>query len=332
MSDVFVLGWGYSILKGMAGWFKKANEFIECRTLRLRLWQCPPFLVLVLGFVTVISMVASYFLASRYVEEPELAALLVIIITVIFFVVGNLIISGFNHLAEANRMKTEFIHIISHQIRTPLSIFKWTLDTLERNLRANLPSDLDTDHSLQTLKDTGEYMIRLVNSLLEASRIEAQTFSVARKPFSLADATRAVIKNYSRYAAASGITLEFNIPSDLPPALGDEERTEMVIQNLLDNAIRYTESSGKVQIFVSADKEFIRWSIKDQGMGIPYFQQKRIFDKFFRAANAEKKDTRGSGLGLFVSKAIVEAQGGKMGFESEEGKGSTFWFTLPTVR
>lgn len=312
----------------MLRWLRKTNEFVECKALRLRIWECPPFLVLILGLVMVVSMVLSYTLANRYIEEPELAALIVIAVTIVFLILGNLIINSFRRLVEANRMKTEFINIVSHQIRSPLSVFKWTLGILDRALKTK--DTLRLESSLDTLRDSTEYMIRLVNSLLEASRIEAQRFTVSRKSFSLVEVTNSVLKNYSHYAAASNIILTFDSPHDPMVVQADEERIIIVIQNLLDNAIRYTKGSGKIVISIAKEDERIRWSIQDEGIGIPDSEQKHIFEKFFRAFNIQSQETHGSGLGLFIAKAIVDAHGGKMGFKSEEGKGSTFWFTLPT--
>lgn len=303
---------------------------MACKELRLRMWECPPVLVVLMGFVTVVSMLTTYFLASRYSEEPQIAALLVIAVTTLSFLLGNLVINGFRRLTEVSRMKTEFINIVSHQIRSPLSIFKWTLDVLDRALKSKDISSLEG--SLDTLRDSTSYMIRLVNSLLEASRIEAQKFTLSLKPISLTDITESILKSYRSYASASNITLIFTPPPHPVMVSADEERITIVIQNLLDNAIRYSRGVGEVTVSITKEDGGVRWSIKDQGIGIPFSEQKHIFEKFFRAFNIKKEETRGSGLGLYIAKSIVEAHGGKIGFKSEEGIGSTFWFTLPAYK
>lgn len=319
--------------------FKQLNPVAECRQLRWGLWQCPPFLFLLMGIATIFSMVATYLLASRFVEEPEVGALVVIFVTVVFLITGNAIITGFNRIAETNRMKSEFISIISHQLRSPLSVFKWTIDVLLRHAGKGNPQDFDSGaekNSLQTLRVTSEYMITLVNSLLEMSRIEARIFVLKKENFSLQKITRDIAENFRKYIEASNIALAVKEDADLPEVTGDRERIEMVIRNLLDNAIRYTNQDGTILINIeSINSRFLRWSVKDRGIGIPEQQQKFIFQKFFRAGNIMKQgytQTRGSGIGLYIAKQIIEASGGKIGFTSQDGEGSTFWFTLPIAK
>lgn len=307
----------------------KLNIIAECRTLRMRVWQCPPFLVLVVGLVTIISMIATYAIASLYTDEPQVAALIVIFVTVLFLVVGNLIISGFNKVVELNRMKSEFIAITSHQLRSPLSIFKWTLDLLERQL--GKPDPVAQENSLKTLRDTTENMIRLVNALLEVSRIEAGAFALKEELFTLEDLTQKSIDNFGQFARAAHIAISLKKPATSTELKADRDRVGMVIENLIDNAIRYTRGAGHIAISIRRTDGTVRWEISDQGAGIPLKKQKFIFQKFYRAGNVadEQTQSHGSGIGLYIAKAIVEASGGHIGFISKEGDGSVFWFELP---
>ena len=116
--------------ENMFGFIKDGHVFGECKRSGLGLWECPPFLFIVMGFINICAMLGSYFLASRYTDEPMVAALVVVSVSVLILVIGNFIISGFNKIAEANLLKSEFISIVSHQLRSPLSIFKWTMDIL----------------------------------------------------------------------------------------------------------------------------------------------------------------------------------------------------------
>lgn len=314
----------------------KPNLFSECQELRWGLWQCPPFLFILMGLVTIVSMIATYALASRYIEEPQIAALVVIFVALLFFIVGNIIISGFNKMVETNRMKSEFIAIVSHQLRSPLSVFKWTTDVLERQLKAEIQIDTPTANYLDTLRSTTENMIALVNSLLEVTRIEARTFLLREEQFSLVDQTRSTVDNFIKYAEASNVHIAFEAEPNLPEVKADKERVGIIVQNLIDNSIRYTSKSGTIRIRITREKDSLKWSIQDEGIGVPTNQQRFIFQKFFRADNIKRSDSRtqthGSGIGLFISKEIIEASGGHIGFVSEENKGSTFWFTLPLSR
>lgn len=318
----------------MATWTKQLNVMKECRTLRLGIWRCPPFLVLFLGVFTIISMLSAYLLASRYVEDPEVAALIVVFITVLFLIIGNLIISSFNRIVEASNLKSEFISVMSHELRSPLSIFKWTLDLMEREMKKSSHPEPDSPayNLFQTLRETSQKMVNIVNSLLEVGHIDSKDYVLKGDALSLVAMTGKIIEELKKYAATSNLSISFSPAPDLPQAYGDYDRVLMVMRNLLDNAIRYSNRGGAISIGLEKLKHQIRWSIADQGVGIPSSQQKYIFEKAFRANNILKYQTRGSGLGLFMSRAVIAGLGGKIGFKSQEGVGSTFWFTLPVAR
>lgn len=306
----------------------RLNFAVECRTLKIPLWHCPPFLFILMGFVTIAAMAASYVVANRYTNQPELAALIVSFVAALFFIVGNLVIKGFNEVAEANRMKSEFVSIISHQLGTPLSIFRMTLGLIARERQKDTAQE-DIAAYLPTLTDTADRMIRLVNSLMEVNRIEASRLVLKPEALDLAAETQRLLAHFRSYADAHKVRLVLRAPQHLPLARGDREKIDMVVQNLMDNAIRYTLGGGAAVITLSAEQKGIRWSVADEGTGIPPLQRAYIFQKFFRGENGHARDTHGSGIGLYIAKAIVEASGGKIGFSSAEGKGTTFWFTLP---
>ncbi|TSC75245.1 MAG: multi-sensor signal transduction histidine kinase [Parcubacteria group bacterium Gr01-1014_33] len=303
--------------------------FKECRSLHVEWWQCPPFLILVIGTFIISAMMATYFLASRYyVEEPEFTALVVIFVTLYLLVMGALLIKGFSRIAETDRLKSEFIAIASHELRSPLSIFKWTLDLLARTV-AGGGNPKEIENFLATLQSASEDMILVVNSILEISRIESERLVLRHDLFSLNELTNETLKKFERYAKACNVRFKFSPALSLPNVVGDKERMRMVLKTLVDNAIRYTSSSGVITVTIEPVPGMVAWKIKDEGTGIPLAEQRYIFGKFFRAKNIIGQQPRGSGLGLYIAKAIIEASGGTMGFRSQEGEGSEFYFTFP---
>ncbi|MEK9148001.1 MAG: histidine kinase dimerization/phospho-acceptor domain-containing protein, partial [Patescibacteria group bacterium] len=211
--------------------FKGLNILGECRDARLEIWACPPFLFVVMGAVNITAILLSWLLANRYVAEPEVVALIVLGIAVAIFVIGNFIIHGFRQIAEANRIKTEFIAIVSHQLRSPLSIFKWTLDVMSRN-KNGTPSKSAADTSyLVMLTENTEKMIQLVNMLLEVSRIDAGRLILRHDEIELGVITQEIIRAVSPFAQASRVNIEYAAPERLPAVRGDREKIKMVIQN-----------------------------------------------------------------------------------------------------
>jgi len=225
------------------------------------------------------------------------------------------------------RLKTEFVSISAHQLRTPLSAIKWTLRMLlDGDLGGISPEQ--TEYLEKTYR-SNERMISLINSLLNVTRIEEGRFIYKPIWTEMDKLVESMIDTLKDEAKRREIELKFEKIGQIPKILVDDEKMKLAVQNLIENAVIYTLSGGRVIVTLKATKEELEFSVKDTGLGVPKDQQERVFTKFFRAANAMRLDTEGSGLGLFITKNVIEAHGGKIWFESEENKGSTFYFTLP---
>jgi PAS domain S-box-containing protein len=228
------------------------------------------------------------------------------------------------------RLKTEFVSISAHQLRTPLSAVKWTLKMILDGDIGEISKD-QRDFLLKTYK-SNERMIRLVNDLLNVTRIEEGRFIYNTKNQNIIKIAQEVFSSSLVLAKRKKLKLIFQKPKDKVPKIEiDPEKISIVFQNLLDNAIHYTKSEGMIKFSIKylKNKKEIFVSVKDSGIGIPESQQKRVFQRFFRAVNAVKTETVGTGLGLFITKNIIEAHHGKIWFESVENKGTTFYFTIP---
>jgi len=232
-------------------------------------------------------------------------------------------------LRKLDDVKSGFISVVAHQLRTPLSGIKWTLNLLISGDMGALSTEQKT--FLMKAYESNDRMISLVNDMLGADRIESGKVRYIFQPVQLTDVIDNVLFELLPQAKAKGLTIRYEPkPVNLPKVKADPEKLRAVFQNLLENSVKYSRAGGTIDIgIVPVEHDEIRVSIKDDGIGIPKEQQKNIFERFFRAQNAIKMETDGSGLGLFIVKSIIERHGGHISFESTEGHGVTFHFTLP---
>ena len=309
------------------GIWAQLNIVAQCRKYGLSVWQCPQFLFLIMGLVITISTLTAYAIGTRYIEEPRMVALIVLLTTAILFIIAVIITDSFERLAEANRMKSEFVSIVSHQLRSPLSNLRWALELLMSGKIGKIEEKQLEYFTI--LKENSNRMKELIEDLLIVSRIETAKLLIKKMEFSLEDLVKELIKELTPFALASNVEIKFLNKEDLPKVFADPSQIRLVIENLLDNAIRYIKGIGVVEIKIESQEKNIYFEIRDNGVGIPKEEQKYIFQKFFRSENALRYQTQGSGLGLYISKAIIEKSEGKIGFKSQKGIGSTFWFTLP---
>jgi len=232
-------------------------------------------------------------------------------------------------LKKVASIRTDIVSISTHQIRTSLSALKWIIKMfLDGDVGKLTP---EQDSLMRKAYEGNDRAISIANELLLANKTEdivEKKYTLSKVDMSeLIDAT---IFDFSGEAHMRGIEIIFLRPAGrVRLANADKEKARIVLQNLVENAIKYSDMHGKIFITLKEDGEFIQVSVKDTGVGISEEGRKKIFEKFYRAPEAMKKEAIGSGIGLFTTKKIVESNGGKIWFDSPKGEGTTFFFTIP---
>jgi len=238
---------------------------------------------------------------------------------------------AYEELSVLDKMKSDFIAIASHELRTPLSIIKGYAEAFLHGELGEL-SEAQRE-KLELVNRRADQMTRIINDLLDITRLEEGRLVGERYPAPIGEMIATVAAEFEQQARRSGIRLSLQVEEGLPPVLADVWRVHQVLENLLSNALKFTPPGGEAGIIaiLRPSARMVEVSVFDTGPGIPRSQQEKLFDKFYQIDTTSTRTTGGLGLGLAISKGIVEAHGGRIWVESELGKGSFFKFTLPVA-
>ncbi len=232
-----------------------------------------------------------------------------------------------SRLQKLNDLKSNWISISAHQLRTSLSAIKWILKMFLDGDFGQLNGDQKS--FMQKAYDSNERMVEMVTEMLTLNHTDSVALTYSYQPRDLLALVDETMFDFTSESYKKGIQLLFARPSEKIPLIPiDLEKIRVVLQNLIENAIKYSEAGDKVIVSITMDDKNVTVSVKDTGIGIPEAERAKIFEKFFRAENAREKDSIGSGLGLFTSKTIIENHTGKLWFENMES-GTNFCFSLP---
>jgi signal transduction histidine kinase len=226
---------------------------------------------------------------------------------------------------ESVSAQKEVLNIVSHDLRNPLNLIAMTTDLI----RDEVIPENQRKHYLDMISRSGNRMNRMIQDLLDVARIERGRIAIEPVQSRLADIVDEAIEMMAPLALERGIALDSELPADLPSINADRERIVQLFSNLVGNALKFTPSGGTVCIRAARLDDGVRVSVCDSGPGVPSEQIDNIFTSFWQA---RKADRRGIGLGLTISRAIVEAHGGKIGVENSPDSGAIFWFTLPVAQ
>jgi len=232
-------------------------------------------------------------------------------------------------LQELDELKSRFISVAAHELRTPLTSISGYLEVLLEEEMSPLTSD--QREYIEIVRSSTDRMLNIITNLLDVTRIEAGRIELVLQPADLSKLVQAVVAEIKPQLEAKAKRLKLHAAPDLPPALCDKNRAIQIIENLLSNAAKYTPQESQIAVNIALAKEegFLEISVVDNGVGISAEDQDKIFSRFFRSKSAVAVGASGAGLGLHITRSLVELHGGRIWFESKLGQGSTFHVTFP---
>ena len=235
------------------------------------------------------------------------------------------------HEREVDRMKSGFVSMVSHELRTPLTSIKGYVDLVLTDETVGELTELQREF-LEIVRDNARRLERLVNDLLDLSRMESGKIELHRKPLDIALLIRELLPSFQSGWDARRQTFSLHLPEIAPRVLGDADRVTQILSNLLSNAHKYTPDEGHIALSVEIAEPVARVAVTDSGFGLSKEEQALLFTPFYRAHNPATEAVGGTGLGLVITRSLVQMQGGEMQVSSEPGHGSTFGFTLPLAQ
>lgn len=232
---------------------------------------------------------------------------------------------------EIDRLRNEFFSNLSHELRTPLTIIFGTIQLLEKEQRELIEEDLSLGKRLKTLKQNCYRLLRLINNLIDMTKIDAGYFNISLQNHNIIPIIEDISLSVVEYAENKGITIEFDTEIEEKVTACDPDKIERVMLNLLSNAIKFTKSNGKIKINIYDEKSNLKVVVEDDGIGIPSDKLNSIFDRFVQVDKSFTRNHEGSGLGLSIVKSFVEMQGGNIKAESKSGEGTKFIISIPII-
>lgn len=238
------------------------------------------------------------------------------------------VLDDLTELRHLQRVRREFVDNISHELRTPLTNVRLLTESLARDLEESVDLERVRDRVGRIEVETG-HLVQMVNELLDLARIEGGGAQLLIDEVDVGEVVGSVVERLSPFAERQGIALESVVAPDLPAVRGDAERLGQALVNIVHNAVKFSPSGSRVIVRGEPDGEDVLVSVADSGPGIAPADQARIFERFYKVDRARVRGKGGTGLGLAIARHVVEGHGGRIWVESTEGRGSTFFFSMP---
>lgn len=217
--------------------------------------------------------------------------------------------------------------VASHQLKTPISAIKWCLESLLAGDQGKISAG--QKEYLSDALENIEKIYCFIDDLFDILKIETKKFEITIKPVSLEKVIDQVLNELSDWIKANNCKVSFEKPKKIAKVLTDPSEIHQVVQRIIANAVIYKKGKGNIEITLEQKRGKVLFSCKDNGIGVPKKDFKKVFTKFYRSEGAVSLDSSGSGLGLFISRTVIKLSNGRIWFESKENKGTTFYFTLP---
>jgi signal transduction histidine kinase len=232
-------------------------------------------------------------------------------------------------LRELADLKEEFLAVTTHDLRSPLTVISGVISFFSSGRLGELTPE--QQNMVAMMERNTQNLIELVNDLLDSAKIESGTLQLDLAPTELPALVGEICEAMSTVASERGVTVDCHFPDDVPKVTADRAKLRRVLVNLVSNAVKFTRKGGRVDIHGAREGHMMRVSVSDTGVGVPPEDLPRLFDKYEQASTRAPRSERGTGLGLYITRQLVELHGGEITVESEVGKGSTFSFTIPVA-
>jgi two-component system, OmpR family, phosphate regulon sensor histidine kinase PhoR len=239
-----------------------------------------------------------------------------------------MVLHDITEIKRLENMRKEFVSNVSHELRTPLTSIRGFIETM---LGGALEDRNNNRRFLNIIDSQAQRLGKLIDDILEISKMESEEPKLNIKPLDIQELIQEVMISFKPQLDKAKIKLSAQIKDTLPQVYADRDKIKQVLINLIDNAIKFNRENGSIKIGAETTDRVLKVNIADTGLGIPDKDISRIFERFYRVDKARSRELGGTGLGLAIVKHIIEAHHGKVGVESIEGQGSTFWFTLPSA-
>jgi len=236
-----------------------------------------------------------------------------------------LVLHDITELRRLERVRRDFVANVSHEFKTPLTAIQGFAETL---LGGALDDKANRKRFVEIIREHARRLARLTDDLLKLSRIEAGRLDLESRPVSVAGLVNGCVETARLNAESRGLRIAVELPEGLPPVRGDAVQLDEVLQNLIDNALQYTPSGGRIDVTAYSNGHEVIFTVADTGIGIPESDLERIFERFYRVDAARSREAGGTGLGLSIARHIVDAHGGRIWVESAVGQGSRFRFSI----